>query len=220
MVRSIPSPRPQLDPARIVAIAGAVTVNAALFLLLMAPLTPVIDLPEPDTDVIVVEQRPRQRVVPPPVVPVQHIRTPRPSTAPARPEPVRPVEIPVVEPRPGDLAAEPVDVAPDPGPVVEPAFNAGEPLQGAHLAYRHAPPPPYPPAAIRQGLRGTVVLRVTVDVDGTPIDVVIERSSGHRLLDTAARRHVLARWRFEPAMRAGVPVRAIGLVPIDFMLER
>lgn len=219
MVRNLGSDRQPLDPVRVAGSAGAVIVNAALFLLLMVPLAPPIGLPEPDHEVIVIES-PRPRMVPPPVVPVRSARVPRPSTVPVKSEPVRPVQLPVVEPRPGDLPADPGEVEPDPGPAVEPARDAGGPLQGAHLAYRHAPPPPYPPAALRQGLRGTVVLRVTVEADGTPVEAVVERSSGHRVLDIAARRHVLAHWRFEPAMYAGAPVRAIGRVPIDFVLER
>ncbi len=43
---------------------------------------------------------------------------------------------------------------------------------------------------------------------------------GYRELDEAARRHVLRRWRFQPAMRDGRAVQAIGLVPIEFSLDR
>ena len=67
-------------------------------------------------------------------------------------------------------------------------------------------------------LTGTVVLDVLVDIDGQPIDVTIVRSSGHRLLDQAARRVVLTRWTFRPAMRDGQAVQAIGRVPIEFVL--
>ena len=34
----------------------------------------------------------------------------------------------------------------------------------------------------------------------------------------AARKHVLKRWMFRPAMQDGVAVQAIGLVPINFSL--
>jgi protein TonB len=72
--------------------------------------------------------------------------------------------------------------------------------------------------AIREGLTGTVMLRVLVDVDGKPLDVQIERSSGHRVLDAAARKQVLGKWRFKPAMENGRALQAIGLIPIDFHL--
>ncbi|HZH43344.1 MAG TPA: energy transducer TonB [Lysobacter sp.] len=211
------TPHAPLDPARIAAGAGAIAANVALLLLLLAPLSPPVAPPPAETTVVPIIPVPPRIVTPPPVVPVRPPRTPQPVATPARPE-VPPVDmVPVVEPLPGDLPADPPlpPLAGDPAPTLDPA-----PASGAALAYRHAPPPPYPVQALREGLRGTVVLRVTVDVDGTPMDVAVERSSGHRVLDTAARRHVLARWRFEPAVRDGVAVRAVGLVPIEFNLER
>lgn len=57
-------------------------------------------------------------------------------------------------------------------------------------------------------------------IDGRPLRADIERSSGHRALDAAARRQVLAKWRFKPAMQDGHAIQAIGLVPIDFTLAR
>jgi len=63
-----------------------------------------------------------------------------------------------------------------------------------------------------------VLLRVEVDSGGQPVAVSIERSSGSRHLDQAARQQVLKRWRFEPAQRDGVAVPAIGLVPVQFSL--
>jgi protein TonB len=38
------------------------------------------------------------------------------------------------------------------------------------------------------------------------------------VLDDAARRQVLDEWRFQPAMRDGVAVEAVGRVPIDFRM--
>lgn len=80
--------------------------------------------------------------------------------------------------------------------------------------------PPYPRDALRSGHQGTVVLQVLVGVDGRPLEVVVETGSGYRELDETARRHVLRRWRFQPAMRDGRAVQAIGLVPIEFRLDR
>jgi protein TonB len=86
------------------------------------------------------------------------------------------------------------------------------------LQYRSAPPPSYPIAAIRAGEQGTVVLRVQVDADGRPASVAIERSSGSRVLDNAARQQVLRHWRFVPAQVDGQAVPATGLVPVSFSL--
>ena len=100
-------------------------------------------------------------------------------------------------------------------PKTEPAV-----LRGSQLAYASAPAPVYPRNALRDGIEGTVVLEVTVDENGKPIDVVIATSSGSRELDRAAREQVLRAWRFQPAMQNGHAVRAIGRVPVNFTLNR
>lgn len=210
----------RLDPGRIGAQAGAMAINAAALLLLLAPLGPhqppaierheetwVIPIapPRPPAPVREVEvERPRPRLAP--VVAPTTIVPPRPE--------VRP---PVVVPMPGDLPAQPEVIA---DARTEPATGLTKPLAGARLEYAAAPPPPYPLQALRAGLTGTVTLRVLVDVDGRPLEVSIERSSGHRVLDAAARKQVLARWRFRPAMQDGLAVQAIGLVPVVFDLDR
>ncbi len=86
--------------------------------------------------------------------------------------------------------------------------------------YLKAPAPAYPINELRNGVGGTVLLRVLVGVDGKPLEVNIEKSSGSRALDMAARAQVLNRWKFRPATHEGQPVQAYGLVPIDFSVER
>jgi protein TonB len=73
---------------------------------------------------------------------------------------------------------------------------------------------------LRDGVQGTVMLQVLVDVDGHPLEVQVQHSSGNRQLDNAARRQVLEHWTFRPAMKDGRAVQAIGLVPIAFNLDR
>jgi protein TonB len=105
---------------------------------------------------------------------------------------------------------------PLPWPRPTPSPPAGG--EGVQLQYRSAPPPTYPIAAIRDGQQGTVLLRVQVDPDGKAASVVIERSSGSRVLDNAARQQVLRHWRFVPAQVDGQAVAAVGLVPVSFSL--
>ena len=93
------------------------------------------------------------------------------------------------------------------------------PLPSATLEYVHATSPRYPPAELRGGVQGTVILRVLVDVDGKPASVTVETSSGNRNLDRVALQHVLKTWRFKPAMQNGQVVQAYGLVPIAFNLQ-
>ena len=68
-------------------------------------------------------------------------------------------------------------------------------------------------------MQGTVLLRVLVDETGRPVQVEIERGSGHALLDRSAREQVLAHWRFVPAMANGHAVRAWAQVPVSFVLH-
>jgi protein TonB len=90
----------------------------------------------------------------------------------------------------------------------------------ATIAFDTATPPAYPIQALRADIQGTVLLKVLVDAGGRPMQVVVARSSGSRLLDDAARAHVLAAWRFHPAIRDGHAVAAWALVPVQFNLNR
>lgn len=76
----------------------------------------------------------------------------------------------------------------------------------------------YPPPALRARLQGEVMLNVLVDAQGRAQQVEVVRSSGHRVLDIAARAAVLGA-RFRPVLRDGVAVPAWGVVPIRFRLD-
>jgi protein TonB len=65
---------------------------------------------------------------------------------------------------------------------------------------------------------GVVELAIRIGVDGSPREIRVARSSGHQELDAAARASV-ARWKFEPLMRDGVPMEAWARLPIAFRLE-
>jgi len=90
----------------------------------------------------------------------------------------------------------------------------------ATIAYETATPPAYPIQALQAGVQGTVMLKVLVGPAGKPLQVMIERSSGSRILDDAARRHVLAAWRFHPAIRDGHATEAWAVVPVRFNLDQ
>ena len=79
-------------------------------------------------------------------------------------------------------------------------------------------PPDYPVNALRDGHSGTVVLKVRIDADGNPGDIDIEKSSGTRALDRAAR-DAVRQWRFSPKTVGGTPVASELSVPVDFKLE-
>jgi len=211
-----PVEHPHPDTARIAGISAAIAFNAALLMLLMRPVefayqdanseqTPIswIEVPKPEPVKIVPVEKPHQ-VVQQHVQPMQRVQQP-----------------PVITQTRTPMSTETI-IAPPPIELPPPQTigTAGNPTPiEASLAYRDASPPPYPRDALREGIEGTVQLRVLVDETGHVLDVQIQRSSGERQLDNAAREHVLHRWSFLPAQRNGVPMRAWGVVPIMFRLD-
>jgi len=110
----------------------------------------------------------------------------------------------------------------DAKPVVAPPSNVGPPSVApgvVSLAYRSSPLK-FPIQAMRMHMQGTVLLRVLVDENGKPVDVVIEHGSGYPLLDKSAREQVLARWQFHPAVIVGHAVKAWARVPVTFALQQ
>ena len=83
------------------------------------------------------------------------------------------------------------------------------------VEYVRAPAPKYPPESQRHRERGTVLLRVMVDVLGRPAQIQIERSSGFSRLDDAARVAV-EKALFHPHVVNGIAQPAQVLVPIEF----
>jgi TonB family protein len=78
--------------------------------------------------------------------------------------------------------------------------------------------PPYPPEARKQGVEGTVKLRVTVSAQGTAQAVAIAQSSGNAALDEAAVMH-LQRARFAPALHDGNPIDSTIVFRVKFRLQ-
>jgi len=78
--------------------------------------------------------------------------------------------------------------------------------------------PAYPPAARRANETGIVRLTFLIDVDGKVLDSKIERTSGSRRLDEAAR-NGLSLCRFKPATLNGRPERTWGRIEYVWKLE-
>ncbi|MBN8740929.1 MAG: hypothetical protein BGP24_20785 [Lysobacterales bacterium 69-70] len=171
-----------------------------------------------------------QKAADPPVQAITVKREePPPPPPPPRPIPIKhmpktPVVQPVAPPRPEPVRADPVVTAPTemsypaaPEPELPAASTGAAETAPSAMGYGKVKPVPYPPIAKRQRMEGTVILRVLVGADGVPQSIDIERSSGHSLLDRAAKDAVM-KWRFEPGTRNGQPFAAYGLVPIAFKL--
>ncbi|MCH9020242.1 MAG: TonB family protein [Proteobacteria bacterium] len=78
--------------------------------------------------------------------------------------------------------------------------------------------PGYPRLARRRGYEGRVLVRIDVLRTGLAGRVTLLRSSGHAVLDDAVLAS-LAKWRFIPARRAGVPTEGVIDIPVDFVLQ-
>jgi len=210
----LPQPAaPGLDPKRIAATSVAIAVHAVVLMMLLVP-TQVADPPKAEEPEMVLVPVPKRiEKVKPPLLP------PRPHTVVHQAPPVRqPVAVQFVNDDPS-----PVDPVVDAVTLDEPV---GETLPVdpsptfAQIQADLAPPPTYPPQALRMRQAGRVLLRVRVDEQGRAAEVIIEASSGFRLLDDAALKAVKKRWHFVPATQDGQPIQAWALVPIVFEIAR
>jgi len=78
-------------------------------------------------------------------------------------------------------------------------------------------PVKYPPAALRAGVTGTVIVQVTYDASGTVTDASVYKSSRNRDLDRAAVAGV-RKWKINPGKKNGQNVGGSALVTVDFTL--
>lgn len=134
-----------------------------------------------------------------------------PSTFSAPQARVEPVPAPSAQPAAPAPALAPAPPAPPAREVasIPPSFNA---------AYLRNAPPRYPLIARRNGVEGTVRLKVFVARDGRPAQVQLEQSSGSSALDNAALEAVKS-WQFVPARRGQESIESWVLVPVVFKLE-
>ena len=220
---------PRLDPARIGGISSAIALHLIAFGLLMMPAQIPLNSP-PDTGRIRFEPVYREPLPPPPPpIPVEVVERPRVTSRPNTTTPPRrdsvqtqgstsaPSDLPSVDPPVIVDHGDSVVSLPGGGDITTP--GDGGPVSGIALQYLSNPKPAYPREALRDGLQGTVMLRVVVDEAGNPIEVSIATSSGHRVLDRAAREQVLRKWKFVPARQNGRAVRAVGTVPVAFTIR-
>lgn len=189
-----------------------------------APQAAPVPQPEP-----VVEAPPEPEPEPEPEPVPEPEPEPEPEAIPEPPppkpvEPPKPKAQPAVKPKP-KAAAQPKPAPPAPVVPAAPVAAAmphGNPQEyrppDVTAAYRHNPPPSYPPAARRRGIEGVVVLAVDLGEDGRPRHVCVKTSSGFAMLDEAAEKAVRG-WRFTPATRGGRPVAATVDVPVRFTLR-
>lgn len=174
---------------------------------------------------------PAPQAEPPPKPAVQPQRPPQAKASPPRPAPQpvpladrapSPDAVPVSPAPPDPAPAAPLTAAATPAaaPVAAPAAPAAPQIElpSSSAAYLQNPAPAYPAISKRMGEQGKVVLRVFIGTDGLPQKIEINRSSGFERLDRQAQ-DTVARWKFVPGKRNGVPEAMWYLVPINFVLE-
>jgi protein TonB len=175
----------------------------------------IVNIVAPPLETKIIEEiKPPQPEKPPP--PPPKLAAPPP---PFIPPPEVNIQIPI-QPPPTITAAP---TPPPPAPVV----IAPTPPTPAPVAPVRTPPvvlasscekPEYPPASRRGNETGTVLLSFLIDQSGKVIDSKVERSSGFRRLDEAAKAG-LGLCKFRPATVNGAPVQAWARIEYVWRLE-
>ena len=171
-------------------------------------------LPEPEP----VKPPPKKVVQPKPVVrksrpkPKRKVVKPKPIATVASYEEVEPVEEalePVTDPVPTPIAPPP----PPPAPKVDlRAYGKG--IHNAVVKHQN-----YPRVARRLELEGKALVEISINQDGTLIEVQIKRSSGHELLDKEALRMVEAATPFDELPIGYSQSQVKMVIPIKFRLR-
>ena len=164
--------------------------------------------PPLETKIIEEMKRPPQEQPPPP--PPPKLATPPP---PFIPPPEVQIQVPV------QLPPTITAVVPTPPAVPIPPPAAPGPVRTAAVVdARGCPKPPYPPASLRANETGIVSLNFLIDVDGRVLESKVQRSSGFKRLDEAARAG-LGLCKFQPATVDGRPERTWSRIDYEWKIE-
>ncbi len=206
------APALNLDAKRIAATSVAIAVHALVLMVLMLPVQMAAAPLGEETPMVVM---PTIRPIKPPDPPTPiHEVVRHPTAAPPQPHPV---EVPQINNDPRDIDTRVDQVIVDPPP--QTSFNEVDPQPSfAQIRASLSPQPIYPAQALRMRQSGQVMLKLLVNEQGMAIEGAIESSSGSRILDEAALKFVLKRWRFFPAQQGGQNIQAWVLLPISFEL--
>jgi protein TonB len=157
---------------------------------------------------------------PPPPTPLdQHVRpAPRPTLTAPKPDVALPPtdEHQTVDATPS-LPTIDVGQVVDPGPVIRPTPT---PVRtGARLlTSAEELKPPYPMAKLASGEEAVLRLRLTIDERGRVVAVEpVERAD--RVFLEAARRHLIAHWRYKPATEDGRALTSSMVITLRFQLD-
>jgi periplasmic protein TonB len=79
------------------------------------------------------------------------------------------------------------------------------------------PPPQFPSAMQREGVSGVVAVRVVIDETGAVSECSVSKSSHAEFEQPAV--SAVKNWKFKPASKGGVAVKASVVIPIKFTHE-
>jgi protein TonB len=159
--------------------------------------------------------------LPPPNPVEQRVRpAPRPTTL-AVPRPDVPLPVldnPRVDGMPSLPSLDPI-VDPNPGPTIEPVPTQAPVRTGARLLTpAEELKPPYPAAKLASGEEAVLRLRLSIDERGRVVAVEPAGRADRIFLD-AARRHLMAHWRYKPATEGGRAMASTLVITLRFQLE-
>jgi protein TonB len=169
--------------------------------------------------------------IPPDPVPPPPVPETRPKTNDPSPQPQPYVDRSVV-PTESESKVVATDIKSDTVLPIDTGIGTGT---GTAVEEKPAPPPPligavadpryardfqpdYPGSEIRGGREGTVSVRVLIGVDGR-VKAVEQVSATSQAFFDATRRQALAKWRFKPATRGGVPQESWKVMNVRFELS-
>lgn len=212
---------PTLAPPKrkFLGLAGVVVLHALLFGAIQAGLDrPLVQqLPPVVQAFLIAEQRPEPPALPPKTPQAAPQAAPPPKPAPLPPPPpaaqVPSTTTPALAPAPTAITAVNAtaptsNAAPAPGTTADAAHRSAAPARtAAGVNIAHCEKPEYPSASRRLEEEGTVSLRFLVGVDGKVVQSEVEKSSGFKRLDEAARAG-LSKCQFRPATVDGKPEQA------------
>lgn len=192
--------------------------------LIAAVMTAKMDLPDKFIpDITRVRLLPSDPPPPEPLPP-----PPKPERAPPQNSRLDQPEILVPIPVPDGPAVDdpPIPVPPKPGPIgpsIDPVPPRPVPVAPVRVGPRFATPqhliePPYPPD--KQRLEEEAVLRLKLSIDERGRVVAVESvGRSDRSFFEAARRHLIANWRYKPATEDGKAIAWSTVITLTFQIE-
>lgn len=159
-------------------------------------------------------------------------------------DPIPPDNPPPPQPRPDNQAithtttiipipttvADPFPIVPTPDPIPNSgpvggsgAVQATPPAEPVRFGPRFITPelqirPPYPQSKLRMGEEAVLKLKLEIDANGRVTSVEPVGKADPAFLE-AARRHLIAHWRYKPATEDGQPVATSTVITLRFELQ-